>query len=144
MKITNFIDSARHQLLKEQLENRVVELDDWMKQCDSMWKEHNVLIPYPKYPSFPTDDEIYSRAKSIYESEQEKNKEKEINEKINIETMVEQPKEEVGIIKINSQSEIHSQSEENNTQNTEKISLEEKEKQHTHTSHTHFNYRKRK
>jgi hypothetical protein len=114
--ISKFTDLAKQQILKEQLEKRVIVLDDWLKECDAVWKEHHTLLPYPKHPTWPSDDDVNARAKIMYDSQQENNK-KETNEKV-IKPMVEQPKEEVEVIKINS---TNSENQKSNTQSTEKI-----------------------
>ena len=105
LKLTQFVDIARQQLIKEIMDNRVKDLDNWLQQCDVVWKEQHVLLPYPKYPDFPSEDMVMNRAKTMYQIQEESIKQKEANEKIIIEPMVEQPQEETGIIKINSEEE---------------------------------------
>lgn len=121
-EITKFTDLARQQILKEQLEKRVTDLDDWLAQCDIVWKEQRVLLPYPKYPNYPSDDEVIARAKLLYDFDQETNKKKEEDEKIKTESMVEQPQEEAEVIKINTENE------EKNLQNNEEVKIESNEK----------------
>lgn len=122
LKLTQFVDIARQQLIKEIIDNRVKDLDNWLQQCDVVWKEQHVLLPYPKYPDFPSDDMVMNRAKTMYQIQEESIKQKEANEKVIIEPMVEQPQEETGIIKINSEEE------KDNSQNTEEIKIETEEK----------------
>ena len=121
-QLTNFIDIARQQLLKEIIDGRVGALDNWLQQCDVVWKEQHVLLPYPKYPTYPSDDEVLTRAKLLNEIHQQTHNKKETNEKVITEPMVEQtveqPKEETEIIKINSEDS------ESNTQNSKEIKLE--------------------
>ena len=133
-QLTNFIDIARQQLLKEIIDGRVGALDNWLQQCDVVWKEQHVLLPYPKYPDFPSDDLVMNRAKTMYQIQEETLKQKEANEKVIIEPMVEQPQEETGIIKINSEEE------KDNSQNTEEIKIETEEKKLP----SQFHYKKRK
>jgi hypothetical protein len=120
LKLTQFVDIARQQLMKEMIDNRIKDLDNWMQQCDVVWKEQHVLLPYPKYPDYPADDIVLQRAKLLYKINEPINEEekKEIDEKVNTEPVVVKTEEkvaEVGIIKINTDSE------EKNLQNTEGI-----------------------
>ena len=134
LKLTQFVDIARQQLIKEIMDNRVKDLDNWLQQCDVVWKEQHVLLPYPKYPDFPSEDMVMNRAKTMYQIQEESIKQKEANEKIIIEPMVEQPQEKAGIIKINSEEE------KDNSQNTEEIKIETEEKKLP----SQFHYKKRK
>ena len=134
LKLTQFIDIARQQLMKEIIDSRVKDLDNWLQQCDVVWKEQHVLLPYPKYPDFPSDDMVMNRAKTMYQIQEETLKQKEADEKVIIEPMVEQPQEETGIIKINSEEE------KDNSQNTEEIKIETEEKKLP----SQFHYKKRK
>ena len=134
LKLTQFIDIARQQLMKEIIDSRVKDLDNWLQQCDVVWKEQHVLLPYPKYPDFPSDDLVMNRAKTMYQIQEETLKQKEANEKVIIEPIVEQTQEETGIIKINSEEE------KDNSQNTEEIKIETEEKKLP----PQFHYRKRK
>lgn len=123
LKITNFTDIAMQQLLKEQLEKRVTDLDAWLSECDVVWKEQHVLLPYPKFPGYPSEDEVMGRAKALYQIQEETLKQKESNEKIEInpEPVVEQPQEKTEIIKINSENS------KDNSQNTEEIKFDTEE-----------------
>lgn len=126
--ISNFKDLATQQILKEQLDNRVQELDDWMNQSDIAWKEQHILLPYPKYPGYPSADKVLARAKLLYQIHEDTNskkEQKEQNEQVKIEPpeskvepVVEQLKEEDEIIKINTGSEKES------IQNTKEIKVE--------------------
>lgn len=134
----NYIDIAKQQLLKELIDKRVIDLDDWLTQCDIVWKEQHVLLPYPKSATYPSEDEVLARVKLLNPIKEENNNKKEKNENVITQPVVEHIEEKVEVIETDSKDSTEDS--ESNTQNTEEIKFETGKK----NLPLNFNYRRKK
>jgi hypothetical protein len=84
---------ARQQVFDEYIKSKSSDLSTWMTECDRVWKEEGVMLPYPSFSFYPDEEEIISRAKLLSKpTEKEPEPESVVEEKI--EKIVEELKEE--------------------------------------------------
>jgi len=76
----SILNLARQQISEEYIKSKSEDLANWLLECDRVWKEEGVMLPYPTYSFYPSEEDIIARAKllsgaSIEESVEEPNEE---------------------------------------------------------------------
>lgn len=57
---------ARAQANEEYSNRRDEAYKKWVSECDAVWKETGVKLPYPTFQPYPTEVDIVSKAMTLY------------------------------------------------------------------------------
>lgn len=57
---------ARELLNEEYINRRAQDHNKWLSECDAVWKNQGVKLPYPAFAPYPSEAEILARAQALY------------------------------------------------------------------------------
>lgn len=59
------LNLARQQISEEYIKSKSEDLANWLLECDRVWKEEGIMLPYPTYSFYPSEEDIIARAKLL-------------------------------------------------------------------------------
>jgi hypothetical protein len=57
---------ARELLNEEYINRRAEDHNKWLSECDAVWKNQGIKLPYPQFAPYPSEAEILARAQALY------------------------------------------------------------------------------
>jgi len=57
---------ARVLLNEEYINRRAEDHNKWLADCDVVWREQRIKLPYPAFAPYPTEEQIVSKATALY------------------------------------------------------------------------------
>ena len=57
---------ARNLLNEEYVKARADEYSQWVRDCETAWREHGIKLPYPALPPMPSESDVVARALKLY------------------------------------------------------------------------------
>lgn len=58
---------ARQQVFDEYIKAKADDLAEWLIACDKAWKDEGVMLPYPTFSFYPSEEDIIARARLLSE-----------------------------------------------------------------------------
>ena len=57
---------ARVLLNEEYINRRAEDHNKWLAECDVVWREQRIKLPYPAFAPYPTEEQIVAKATTLY------------------------------------------------------------------------------